>query len=435
MSRVVNALFWLLLVAFVLEFSLNVKISNIPGISLKNIAIYSLVMALLIVNPAQNQPLIAKNKVNVPIFLFIAYCLISLLATAMFKVVPNYSMFGQLILFKSYMDPYVLFILTYSLLHDEKSIHRLLTALVVLLVVFLAITVLSSFNIVSVERASVDDRWGRTRGAFAEANQFAAYLACFIPLLAAFFITAKSKVIKFVIAGIVFLALYVLLLTGSRGGLVALAVAIAVYYILASKQDIGKTLLNLIGIYLLIIFMVVLVFFTLPETTANGLLLKITGKFVEESSTDYSSGRFGMWTMALGYFISSPVFGTGWATFIPLFGGNSHNDYILFLVTLGVIGLYLFVRIFITLFKSAMYWRKQDQKYAQFYNAYIGGLSAFMVAMIFVNIYNPSYFVMMYSALILKLGSIASKSSPDIKSDESVDLDNTKPKRILSYKK
>lgn len=409
------------MVAFVLEFSIGVRISTIPGLSLKNIVLYGLIVALFVVNKAKYKPIIAPNKINTPIVLFIVYCFLSMMVTYLMKVVPEYSLLKQFIFLKSFMDPYVLFILTYSILHDEKSIKNLLFAMVILLVVFLAITSLSAFDILSVSRATVDDKWGRTRGAFAEANQFAAYLAAFIPLLLAFLFTNKAVIKRFFYSGVLVLALFVLLLTGSRGGLVSLTVAIGVYYLLHSKKDLAKSLFNLFGIYLIAVIVVAMVFFILPDNTASGLLSKISGDFVEESNTDYSSGRLTIWTYALEKFISSPIFGTGWQTFLPLFGANSHSDYILFLITTGVVGLYLFCRIYYRMYKSVMEVRKRDKQYMQFYNAYISGLVAYMVSMVFVNLYNPTYFFMLYSALVLKLGAIASEKDDKNMGDEVVE--------------
>ncbi|HEY9202184.1 MAG TPA: O-antigen ligase family protein [Gammaproteobacteria bacterium] len=417
MERFVNILFVLLMAAFVLEFSLGVRISNIPGLSLKNIVLYGLIVSLFVVNMMRNKPVIAPNAVNVPIVLFIVYCLFSMLATALMKVVPNYSILPQLIFIKTYMDPFVLFVLAYSILHDEESIKKLLFSMVVLLVVFLAITALSAFDIVSVERATVDEKWGRSKGAFAEPNQFAAYLAAFVPLVLAFIFTSTKKVKKIIYTIVLVLTIFVLLLTGSRGGLVSLAASIGVYYVLHSKQPIMKSIFNLVGVYSVAFVGLVLIFFLLPENTASGLMLKISGEFVENSNTDYTSGRLSIWTRALEAFIYSPIFGTGWQTFIPLFGANSHSDYILFLVTTGVVGLGLFLSIFYAMFKEVMKWRSKDDCYSHFYNSYIGGLAAFMVSMLFVNIYNPTYFIMLYSALILRLGVLAAGRANNDKSD------------------
>ena len=411
MARVVNLFYWLLLAAFVLEFSLGISISRIPGLSLKNIAIYCLIIAMFFVNPAMKRPVIELNRVGVSIILFILYCFASLIATAMFRVVPDYSLGSQFIQFKSYMDPYVLFIITFSILHDERSIKRLIGAMVVVLVVFIVITLLSSFDIWTVKRVTVDERWGRTKGAFAEANQFAAYLSMFVPLVGSFILTSRSRLMKIALVGVLLAVFYVLLMTGSRGGLVAVAVAIGSYYLLYSRQPLSKSLLNLAGIYIVGLILLTILFFMLPEQTEHGLMLKLSGKFVEETNTDYSSGRLEVWGAALSAFIHTPLFGTGWETFRPLFHLNSHSDYILFLVTTGVVGLYLFLRIYVGMFRMAMRWRKEDPGNIHYYNAYISGLSAFMVALAFVNIYSPSYFVLLYSALVLRLGAVSSRDS------------------------
>lgn len=407
----INLLFWLLLTAFVLEFSLDVSISSIPGFSLKNIVLYGLIMASFFVNFSLDKPLVGRNNVNIPIVLFFLYCLVSLVATAMFKVVPGYSMMQELIFFKNYMDAYILFIITYSVLHDEKSIKNLLVALVVVMAVFIAITVLSSFDILAVRRASVDERWGRTRGAFAEANQFAAYLVMFVPLLGAFILTTSSRFVKSFLVGTLLVALYVLLLSGSRGGLVGLVVAVGVYYLLYSRHALPKSLMNLAMVYAAALFVMVLIFLTLPETTANGLMLKLSGKFVDVTETDYSSGRLETWMLAFQLFLNSPLVGTGWRTFVPLIGWNSHSDYILYLVTTGVIGFYLFILIYVRIIKSALQLRKLVPRQRHFFNAFISGVAAFMVAMLFVNIYNPLFFVLMYAAAILKLGALPGHES------------------------
>lgn len=396
----------MLLAAFVLEFSLGVHISDIPGFSLKNIVIYILITASFLVNFALGKPLIGRNSVNMPIVLFVLYCLASLVATAMLKVVPGYSMYGEFIFFKNYMDPYILFIITYSILHDEQSIKNLLAALVAVMVVFVAITILSSFNILSVGRVTIDERWGRTSGAFAEANQFAAYLVTFIPLLGAFIISSTSKLVRIALVTALLMVLYVLLLSGSRGGLVALLVAVGVYYLLHSRQALMKSLMNLTMVYVAGLFVLALVFLALPEQTTEGLMLKLSGRFTDVTETDYSSGRFGTWMLALELFLQSPLVGTGWRTFVPLIGWNSHNDYILFLVTTGVIGFYLFVLINVRILRSALRLRRLDPMHRHFFNAFISGFSAFMVAMFFVNIYSPMFFVLIYAAAILKLGAL-----------------------------
>ena len=51
--------------------------------------------------------------------------------------------------------------------------------------------------------------------------------------------------------------------------------------------------------------------------------------------------------------------------------------------------------------------------YYYLYNAYISGLAGFVASMVFVNIITPMYFAFLYSALIMKLGVIASINKND----------------------
>lgn len=414
MSKVVNVLFCFLLAVFVLEFSLGIQISKIPGLSLKNIVIYGLLAALFLGNSSKNKPLIAKNNVNIPIVLYILYVFVSVINTKLSNVVPDYSLSAELILLKSLMDPYVLFIITYSILHDEESIEFLLYALIALFVTFLMITVLASFGFIEVARVSIDAKYGRTRGAFSEPNQFAAYMVMFMPLVWVFVYRVKTILSKVALIAIILLAVYVLLLTGSRGGLVSIVVTVGVYYLLSSRQPFIRSLFILVGVYSLILFVFALVFMMLPEKTATGLMSKITGKFSEEEAgTDYSSGRFDIWQDALDTFVENPVLGTGWNTFTRLFHINSHSDFVLYLVTIGIVGLCLFLFIYFRIFKSVWLYRKFDKNEMHFYNAFISGFSGYVTSMVFVNILTPMYFTLMYSALIMKLGQLRTNKLPE----------------------
>lgn len=398
-----------LLAAFVLEFSLNIRVTEFQGLSLKNLGMYLLILLMLLGNSMRGKPIIAQGPVTVPAILFVAYCATSLVLTGMFNLVPGYSTTQELLWFKSAMDPYILLVLFYSLAHDEKTVKTLLLMLVGVYTVFLLITLLGSFNIVSIGRVYINEKLGRTRGAFSEWNQYPLYLAVFIPLLISYYRHAGERLHKLIFGGILLVALYVMLLAGSRGGLVALAAALGVYYMLESKQPFFKKLIGVTGVYIAAIALLMIIGYLLPEGSAEGLMGKITGKFFREHNVhiDYSSGRLGIWEVSLGAFIKNPLFGTGWRSFIPLFGGNSHNDFLLYLVTTGVIGFGLFVWVFQRMVKSALQYRHKDVRNRHLYHAFVAGMAAYLTGSFLVNIYTPAYFVFMYAALIVRLGYVS----------------------------
>ena len=104
-------------------------------------------------------------------------------------------------------------------------------------------------------------------------------------------------------------------------------------------------------------------------------------------------------------FVYNPILGAGFGTYIQKAGpSNSHNDYLLYLATTGIIGFYLFIRIYYRLFKSVNGFRDHENDNNWYYNGYLAGLISFCTAMFFVNIMQPNYFFFIFSALILKLG-------------------------------
>ena len=416
MRKLTFILTLLLLSAFVLEFSLNIRVSNIDGLSLKNLAIYMLILLMIIGNSVLGEPIIARGPVTVPAIAFILYCTLSLLLTGFFNLVPGYSVSQELRWFKSAMDPYILLTIYFSLIKDEKTIKRLLFLLITVYVVFLAITLLGSFNLLSVGRVYINDKLGRTRGAFSEWNQYPLYLSVFFPLLITYFRQSARNIVKMMVGCILLIAAYEILLSGSRGGLICLATALGAYYLLESRQRLIKKLVGVTIVYVCAVVALIIISYLLPEGSADILLSKITGKFFQEHNVhmEYTSGRFGLWTAALPEFFRSPIFGTGWRSFIPLFGGNSHNDFLLYLVTTGVIGVSLYVWVFMRMIKAVSRYRSVDTDNRSLYNAFIAGIVAYLAGSFLVNVYTPAYFVFMYAAVMVKLGLVVQQGSVSV---------------------
>jgi len=129
--------------AITLDFGIGKSISNLPGLSLKNITLYLLIVTILTGNVLERIPILGKNDLNIPVFLFIFYCLASMIITFAFKTVPNYSILRQMIFFKSYMDAFILLIIFFNAIHDINSIK---VALLSLLAVYFTINLLTIFG-------------------------------------------------------------------------------------------------------------------------------------------------------------------------------------------------------------------------------------------------------------------------------------------------
>jgi O-antigen ligase len=408
MNYISISLFGFFLISLILEVSLEVKITDIPGFSLKNLSIYFMIVWLIFYNLVTKKPIIGKNKLNIPIILFIVYCLFSLLFTYYYKIISNYSLVSEMILFKSYMDAFIFLLIIYNFIHDIVVIKTLLFSLLGLFVILNLITILGSFNILEVSGIKFL-KHGRSSGALSEANQYASFIVLFLPFCFHYIVQFKKLFPKIIAVVITLLGLYCLFLTGSRGGILSFVVGIIVYFILESKQITNKILLKNIALFSILIVFIIVSINILPEITKEGLKYNIFEKAKSASifSSDYSSGRIEIWSKCIEVFMRNPIFGTGWNTIYQSIGFNSHNEYLLYLTTTGIIGFFLFILIFYRLGKTVFNFRSiENSENTSFYHVYLSGLTSFMVAMFFVNIYSPYIFLFLFSGLILKLGSV-----------------------------
>jgi O-antigen ligase len=304
------------------------------------------------------------------------------------------------------MDAFILLIIVFNYIHDIVVIKALLFSLLVVFVIMNILTVLGTFNILELPGIEFL-KHGRSSGALSEANQYAAFLVLFLPFCFHYIIKFRSFIPKLIAIVITLLGLYCLFLAGSRGGILAFIIGIIVYFVLESKQITNKILLKNLTLFALLIIFIIVSIKLLPEITKEGLKFHIFEKAERSSifSSDYSSGRLEIWAKCIEVFMKNPIFGSGWNTIYQSVGMNSHNDYLLYLTTTGLVGFFLFFFIFYRLGKTVLGFRLNlDSKNISFYHVYLSGLSSFMVAMFFVNIYSPYIFLFLFSGLILKLG-------------------------------
>ncbi len=410
-SNITIILFAGLFLSFVLEISLGVKLSPVRGASFRNLSFYFLIIFLIIGNPVTKIPVIQKNSINIPIFALLIYCFCSILYTNMVHPKLYDSLLSALFNFKSYIEPFILALITFSIVHDKKTVKTVLTGLIILFLIFNLLTIISSLGIVNIERISYNERLGRSRGAFSEGNQYAAYITLFIPFCVNFFWYNKNRFLKIVLGLAILTGLFSILLTGSRGGLLSLLIGSVVLLFLNSKTFSPGLILRGLGLVFIVGFLMVSTYFLLPETSRTGIVNNIVERAGEGDINKYSSGRIDAWITGLKLFAENPVTGTGFQTFSHYFKINTHNDYVLYLATLGAPGFFLFLLIYFRIFKSIWIYRRQKDNLQWYYNGYLSGFISYMVAMFFVNMLTPAYFFFIFTALILKMGCLQDMES------------------------
>jgi O-antigen ligase len=404
MKTMTLILFIFLFLSFILEFSFGISVTDIKGLSLKNLSIFLIICFMIAGNLVRGIPVLQRNKLNIPIICFILYAFLSMTIPFINNFQGYGSLFSNIINFKNYMDPFIFAIFVYNVVNDSETAEKLMYLLMLLLLVFNIISLLVTFEFIQTERLWMDTRLSRSRGAFSEGIQYSYYVALFMPLAINFFLN-RDKLYEKILFGItIIVGIYCIFLTGSRGGFLTLLVSLNALVLLNAKELSLSFIVKTIAFFLIIgvIFLGALHF--LPESSKEAMEYNFLERAKQESLDEYSSSRIEMWSYGLKLFLKNPFLGTGWGTYAKLAESNSHNDFLLHLATLGILGFIFFIMIFFRLFRNIWDFRHKPQKYTLYFNAYLAGLISFLVGIFLNNAYAPIYFMFfIYSAIILKL--------------------------------
>lgn len=163
----------------------------------------------------------------------------------------------------------------------------------------------------------------------------------------------KKELIKNIIISLIIF--FGILLTGSRGALIAIVVAVIIG-LFSYKKDI-KSILKIIAFLILLIIMGYFALKILPdELITNRFNLNIL--FGQNELASHSHSRYKIWGYALELIIDKPILGYGLGNFFSAIATiyrvcASHNMYILLMVEGGIIGFLIFlIPIFILWIKT-----------------------------------------------------------------------------------
>ncbi|MHB8523101.1 MAG: O-antigen ligase family protein [Limisphaerales bacterium] len=130
---------------------------------------------------------------------------------------------------------------------------------------------------------------------------------------------------------------------GSRGGILALLVGVAVWTVLLARRSRNKTRLLVLGLLAILALAAML--------SAGDLVLRRLAGTKQELVSEHS--KLELWRQSLLLFLKFPLLGTGWGSFVTAFnhfktvGGlstfwHSENDYVQLLVETGLAGVVVF---------------------------------------------------------------------------------------------
>jgi O-antigen ligase len=135
-------------------------------------------------------------------------------------------------------------------------------------------------------------------------------------------------------------AALLIVLCGSRGGLLSFAVAGSVYVMLTKASIARKACF----VAAMVLATAIVLFYTEPGRQAievfNGRIIELT---IERQ---YLAGRGELWTQALQLFVERPLFGWGLDGFRANSWNYPHNIFLEVMVEGGAVGLLLFLNVF-----------------------------------------------------------------------------------------
>jgi len=368
-----------------------------------NLSFYLLILAWGITF-IHKRKLFERNNVNFYLILMMFLLILSIPVKILLREIPHINLWHEIMFFKTWSNPIILFFILFNIVEDEKTCNLVIVGLIFLLFLTVSTMLLNSFGIMKFDVIRKVQP-GRSAG-FAEANQYAAYLVLFIPLLFSFFMFHKQLIIRMITGIILFLTLSGLVITGSRGGVASFLFAMFVYLLILNRQGESRKIVLLL---LSLIVIGSISYALVPSQYQKTVKSRFDPRRAKDTR-EYTSNRTQIWHNGLILFMERPIIGHGQNTFTQLNNKRfsleytSHNDYLLYMVHHGLIGLTVFIMIFYKVFRQ-VFNQLQSTKDAwkkKLYLSYLAGFFGYTFSMLGVNIISPRYIFWCYTAIIYK---------------------------------
>lgn len=387
------------------------KLGLSQGFSVKNAFLYGFFLLILIERlapGAAKDPLL--TKIHLP---FISLILVGGLSWAFTDLrihVENYSTEDRLIALKSTLaDFYLFFIVYYYGVRNLQDAIPLSKTLLILVFASNVITVMDVYNIpdlgiIKQMEADSEANRGRLMGPIGEPNQYAAFLAFFFPsYIALALIKTRGKVARSMYLVASLATIITLLLTGSRGGIFGL-IAGALWGCWQIREKVRlKAMFKVVALAIPVIGVAI----AIAVINYSTLLLGRIDVSRADNASAASAGRTMIWQAGLSKMTDDPISfitGMGWHTFAAYIGIVPHNTYLWYFFSLGAIGLILYLLILRNLLRLA---REAVSGISvegeMLLMGFLFGFAALLVAVFFVDLFAPWYFIWAYSGVMARV--------------------------------
>lgn len=180
-----------------------------------------------------------------------------------------------------------------------------------------------------------------------DSNDIAMVFACFFPFVFYLYVSMKSKK-RIIILLLLMLLIFGVIKTGSRGGLLALMIAILQIFF---SSHFVKNKMNKLMILLIVC---AVLFSPIADTVRERWEVVITGEDYNISTTDsHTGGRLAIWRSGLAIFRDNFITGVGIGNVTVAMGNKygdtgwrtSHNAFLQISLELGIFGLLIYLSI------------------------------------------------------------------------------------------
>lgn len=404
-------------IIFFIESSVRITLSEIAGVSFSNIVMVCGFFVFALGYSRGQKKLFAKCPLNIPLLLLLIYSFISMFFT---YSSGSYSrgIMELLAAFKNHFNFLIVFLLAYNLPNSTKEIRRIIYFLITFFLFIILIDILTYYGIITFITYEVKGSAGhlvtgryisghRLRGILNEPNIFASFLVLFIPLLINAVIYSRKIFLRACSLVALFYSFVTLLLTGSRGGYFGIAVSLLILFTIIRKKKIHP-LGNILSFTMIILGFVYLASMFYPEM----FVANVVQRLAPENYLDiyeFFANRLIYWGQAISGFLNNPLFGVGWMNFF-----NPHNNFLHYLVTLGITGLGLYVFIYFRIIQFVVKRLSIGELHFKSYLnvSFIVGFSGVLATMFFVEIMALTNYIFLLAGLVLKYNLLEEKVMP-----------------------
>ncbi len=306
----------------------------VPGLNTLNVLVGSVFFSFAVGRILQRQPIVRSGAIGTQLLVMLLLCAVWIFRGSAFPTEYGYDAAAAgLTLFRTAMS-FSAFFITLSMTRGETQ-RRWIAWAVVLGLLAEAVTTLQMGR----------DFRGRASGSIGQPNDLAAYFAMFTPLCAALLFGVKNAWARVLLVAATIAGCAGAVLSVSRGGILALAVALG---FVAWKSSRALTLVLLAALL------------ASPAWAPDFLKDRIVGTQVTDASSDEvelegsSADRVETWRTIGNLVANHPIEGVGFGGLSYVLSGlgstlstdikdTAHNTYLRFLGEMGLVGLGSFV--------------------------------------------------------------------------------------------